>query len=142
MDGGTRGIPNPPKVHWTAVVKIIKNKYKLDWKQAIKKWKELGKPNPIIDVKKNDDRKVDKHGIVHNFKKKDEKQIKIENLINEIGSFERYIENTIESKKEFDEELSNFDINMINKWKQKINEKKKELYDIDPTIKIKIKRFN
>lgn len=52
LDGGKKGVPNPPKKHWTALVKQVKNKYNLTWKQAIKKWSDLGKPNPNLPLDK------------------------------------------------------------------------------------------
>ena len=49
--GGKRGVPWPPKQHWTEVVKYIGTKFNLKWNEALKKWKELGKPNPTTEIK-------------------------------------------------------------------------------------------
>lgn len=62
--GGKRGVPNPPNVHWTKKVKNVQNAYSLGWKQAIQKWKELGKPTNIQkkigDLWTNIDNKLNK----------------------------------------------------------------------------------
>ena len=58
LEGGKRGVPNPPKIHWTSVVKAIKNTYNLDWKHALKKWKDMGKPNPTFNIEKKEKPKI------------------------------------------------------------------------------------
>ena len=41
---GDRGKPNPPNIHWTEKVKRIQKRDNSTWANAIKQWKDEGKP--------------------------------------------------------------------------------------------------
>jgi len=41
---GDRGVPNPPNIHWTEKVKRIQKRDNSTWANAVKQWKDEGKP--------------------------------------------------------------------------------------------------
>lgn len=82
LNAGKRGVPWPPKQHWTSVVKTIQTDFNLTYSQALKKWQSLGKPNPY--VKKMEQPKKEqpkKQEIKEQPKKEQPKKISIDGMI-------------------------------------------------------------